>query len=102
MLIKDVLITARARCEKGWCQKAAAVDAEGNRVDTVSDEAVAWCMLGGMVECDYDTWDPARNLLMEFLDGQYISQFNDTPGRTKEEVLAIFDKAIAAAEERKV
>lgn len=35
----------------------------------------------------------------DFLDAAVVAEWNDVPGRTEEEVIAIFDKAIARAEE---
>ncbi len=32
--------------EQGWCQNAAARDADGYGVPSISNEAVAWCLMG--------------------------------------------------------
>ncbi len=61
------------------------------------------CLLGAMEEVGlYGTATalPRRALWEHIPDGEEISVWNDAPGRTFADVLALLDKAIAAEEAR--
>lgn len=99
----DVLKEARALiADKGWCQGVYARNANGNATDLHGRHAAAFCAEGAMFCAAGEGF--AENALSFFADAipsgyrrGYLS-WNDEPGRTKEEVLAAFDRAIARAE----
>ena len=96
MDIRDGLIKARALIEKGWAQGAFAKDKYGETVGTTDPTACQWCATGALMaivgkEARYSY---CVKLLEEILQ-QSIIIFNDSRCRTKEEVLALYDKAIA-------
>lgn len=102
MTVKEDLITARAKVETGWCQGTAARDKRGNHVSAQSLDATQFCILGAVSAARPANSVPViaelyRTLNHEEYQGA-LSGFNDAPGRTQEEVLALFDKAIARAE----
>lgn len=87
------LIAARKRITpKGaWCRGACARNHFGNFTYTEDPAAVAWCVVGA-IELD----NGARGALYAAMDSDdSLSAWNDAPGRTQKEVLALFDKAIA-------
>lgn len=114
ILLKN-LIAARTRIEKGWCQKRFARDSNGEGVGAHSPKACSWCTTGAVYVVTTSTLDVfyALNALTETLnvsgrtlrgmrpDAMYYSLgvWNDKEGRTKEEVLALFDKAIKTEED---
>ncbi len=104
MTPKEVLIRGKERLERGWCQGASARDASGNKSDPESPNAASFCVFGAMHEREgpYAS-DRARELIRRVLGAKLgdgaIAIYNDTPGRTKEEVLALVDKAINLAKE---
>lgn len=85
----------------------------GFPVQADSKIAACWCTLGAIykvsdslpTEHDPDVDDAIDRLLTSlsdhsrqyFLEGE-IGDWNDAPGRNQSDVLALFDKAIAAAE----
>lgn len=105
--IVDILRKARGLVvEKGWTQGAAARDHGDRVVDTNDPAAVCYCAFGALLAASHLSGHDAAC----FIEGRLlppnsmagalrpIAQFNDTPGRTKEEILALFDRAIAAIE----
>ena len=97
------LKAARALLEnpKSWGKMSYAVDGQGNDVDATDPGAVCFCMLGALQRAAGNTdWthSPATLFLGHYVpDTGFISTFNDDPDTTHEDVLAVFDKAIAAA-----
>jgi hypothetical protein len=75
--VTQALIAGRRRIEEGWCQgavrKRGAVCAMGAISDNVEALVVLYRAFGG----------PG------------IPRWNDMPGRSKEDVLALYDRAIA-------
>lgn len=93
---KEILIAAKANIEKGWCQGVPAIDAYGNPVLPGAESACAFCILGALRRAGGFTGAvDARNAIAELVPHGLVANWNDTAGRTKEEVLALFDKAIA-------
>lgn len=89
----------RARIARGWCQ------------DVYSEvradhKAMSYCMIGALIHGNsLDGEGDAEILLLPFLPADTpapykdsVSLWNDTSDRTQEEVLAVFDRAIAAFE----
>jgi hypothetical protein len=79
-----LLIAARERIERGWCQKKMRLGGEV-------------CMVGAMADAraNEEAWRRmARATGIANL--AVLADWNDRPERTKEEVLAAFDRAIAS------
>jgi hypothetical protein len=98
--IKTCLILAKSLIENhGWCQGTFAKDDCGRTVNSLSPEATSFCIAGACSRAAH-TARSANNYLgmlrrlRQHLQGIPPAEFNDVPGRTKEEVLALFDKAI--------
>jgi hypothetical protein len=101
----DILRAARERIAtpERWNQGWFAADAAGREVSSVSPIACSWCALGAV----YATSGGARGadveaLLIAALPAECsagdVGYFNDLPATTHADVLALFDRAIAAAE----
>lgn len=96
------LAEAKALVLKSWNQGCFARNAEGLKVGATSPEAVSFCMFGAIMKVtendDGHTTAPIYLAIwaqeMKHGIGNMI-QYNDTKGRTKEEVAAIFDYAMA-------
>lgn len=98
MDVKQVLIEARRLiAEKGWTQGVNARNSKGRVVKPTYKGAVCFCIygaLGRVVEELSEVHDEAVALLEHEVQPKFVSEWNDTPGRTREEVLAVFDRAI--------
>lgn len=81
----ELLAEGRRKIEKGWCQH-------------VARSRLGVCMMVSIESQDPARHDAAILALTSALRGtgykRDIIEFNDAPGRTKEEVLAIFDAAL--------
>lgn len=100
----NTLIVARSHIARGWCIGSRAKAANGSNVRGNDPSAVRWCALGAI-----DAAANVRNCAyMEIVDllaahvppdkrgGAYaVAEFNNSHNQA--EVLALFDKAIAAA-----
>ena len=81
--------------QKGWCQDAFALDAEGKPVSSRSRKAIAWCALGALCRVymsnDNDRLEQAMKELRLQLPGKHstISSWNDAPERTQAEVVTM-------------
>lgn len=92
MTTVEVLKLAREKVAGGWCK--------GHYVKTNPDGKDAYCVAGaisrsgvaGKTGHAYEIFSQAIG------SGLSLSAWNDAPNRTKEEVLAAFDKAILLAE----
>ncbi len=103
--VKEVLIQAKQKILKPeqWTQGALWRDKNGGSLMVKEENATCFCMMGAMLTVCHNVVDDklrwkAEDILSDILpsrDG--IAHYNDTPGRTHEEVLAMFDKAIEAA-----
>lgn len=84
----------------GWTQSACARDAAGHEVDELSDRAVAFDPLGAITRAGRHAGADARAIAMAHLrDGigfKTLGDWNDAPGRTQAEAVALLDAAIAA------
>lgn len=106
MNASDILSRARTLILDGWCQGADARDAQGRDVLPWSLEARSWSVLGALVGGDgvgraQVGMMPILELgeaivaLGEAGDTHSLQAWNDRPDRTKEEVVALFDRALA-------
>lgn len=110
----ELLRTARGYIAQGWTQHNVARDAQGDPVTVDSPRAKSWCMLGSVMlamrNTDWgETNDWRKRVHNRLVDAMLtadpsatgctsLAQYNDEPGRTVDEVLAVFDTAIQQAE----
>jgi hypothetical protein len=88
--------------KKGWTQGANACNERGTEVGYTAENAATFCARGAVWHVDEGN-DEAATRALALLSSCTISNlglisWNDSPGRTKEEVLALFDRAIEKAE----
>lgn len=97
----ELLEGAIALLKKGWCQGVVARNAAGNATSTWSD-AKQHCAIGAMMHvvalspllsC---ACRQARRRLYSMVPDA-ITAFNDAEGRTAEEVIKLFEKALESA-----
>lgn len=102
----EMLKNARAHIEKGWVQGPTAVNENGSSVPAIAPTACRWCSYGALVKenegkCSSDVLLACENLLEKAIpDSDYTQGYinwQEEPGRKKEEVLAMFDQAIELA-----
>lgn len=115
--VLDLLKAARATIEQGWCQESPALDAEGEVVNPTDPTAIEWDIDGAFEKnaaeyTDYEVrkaeacvWFHAGWINEDYHFGTYedvpeLVDWNDTKGRTKEEVLEAFERAIREQERR--
>lgn len=92
--LKDTLVEARSLIQNvGWAQGSYAAYGEGKQV-------IGYCALGAI--CATHASPEIRHIAIMRLseqtiqyNGSDIVSYNDAEGRTKEEVLAVFDAVIA-------
>ena len=94
--------------QNDWCQGASAMDASGKATHALSPKAVAFCAIGAMKKAYHvnrcQTIDDVliaqhnyrclRQCLVDDV-GLDITAWNDTPGRTKDEVVDVLKRAEA-------
>ena len=86
------LISDPARWTQGWFAK----NARGENVNSFSENAVCFCVLGAL-DRTHNSTPAVKDILNRHLPLEHnISSFNDT--HTHPEVLALFDAAIAELE----
>lgn len=113
MTTHELLKKARTYVVQGWCVGAPAKTLSGMICHAKHPDAVSWCALGAL-------WAPlpdfnasileatnsqrliteACNILKALSGEEEIFDYNDAPGRTKEDILELLDQAIAIAERR--
>lgn len=98
---KEVLIKVRELLSdpSRWTQRCSARDCNGNPAHESGEEPVAFCLFGAMTRVTGGL-DVYKDLSEILYDRWCISipAWNDAPGRTHAEVLALLDKAIDAYE----
>lgn len=105
MNAKQILMGGRELVAKGWKQGAFAADADGVAIAIDSREACQFCPLGALwrmvaggfaLDSEFERVK-ARNWLKAALPGKFslVESFNDHPDTTQEDVLSLFDRAIA-------
>jgi len=107
MTPKEILIAARAKIEapERWTQGAYAKTAKRNKARCDSPKAVCWCVIGAIAHVADVTPGSVTDQLSGSLNEAIglgpnsweLVDWNDAPTRTHAEVLAAFDRAIAAA-----
>ena len=98
----DVLNLARTYVARGWTQLVPARDGTGQHCLSWSGAAVQWCASGALNLAarqispkQPDPYFDALYALHEIVGTRTLARWNDMPGRTREEVLEVFDQAIA-------
>ena len=99
----ELLARAAQRVREGWCRNFDAVDAAGAAVDAWDERAVAWSLLGAVVAAlDGPEGIPvfplpalasAMSALATLIADHSLSGWNDAPGRTQDDVVAILERA---------
>jgi hypothetical protein len=94
----EILKAAREKIAKpeNWTKGFAARNIHGHVTAAVARNAVCWCCLGAMWSLNADGYLNAEDAFRAATGEDSIANFNDT--HTHAEVLAAFDKAIAALE----
>ena len=102
----EVLEAARERVAEGWNQGESALDGKGFPCSPCSPHAVSHCLLGGLETVWHrvgrGTREDALGWVVESIPnseirGLTVSEWNDLSWRTKDEVLAVLDRAIEGA-----
>lgn len=97
----------RLLAEVGWTQHESARNAAGRVVYFNDPSVTCFCISGAMAKSsgmhmawnEFEGWDLLRRVLIKNPVGPFDPiDWNDAPGRTKAEVLDLFDRAIALAE----
>lgn len=85
---------------KGWCQGHEALTLLDIPVHALHPEAACFCIMGAIrrgikdVGAKKDTIYDISFQLGTFIDMLDVTRFNDTEGRTKEEIIALLEKAL--------
>lgn len=104
--VVSMLRQARSFIERGWTQRYYAVDEHGEKAWACGSDAARWCIRGAVIASaaereDFTIRHKVYSYLVQGSGNEHedsITSWNDDPNRTKEEVLAAFDRAIALAE----
>lgn len=117
ILIVNLLKNARSLLMQGWAKEALARDAEGNSVHPLSLKACSWCARGALTAASeekrfafddaptsFEDYTGPLPLAIIFLESQMeddfgsLAYYNDKPYRTKEQIINLYDRAIASLE----
>ena len=105
--IREILIAARAKIERpeAWTRGAAARTGSGKSLPPEkASRGQCWCAAGAawsIVGCQTDASHTAINCLSELVHEEFnigVASYNDAPTTTHADILALFDRAIAATE----
>lgn len=100
---RALLAAARRRVHWGWTQHTEARRADGSPCRPESPDATCFCLSGALnaipvLPAVYAS--AVRALLIQIAPEEGpLFEWNDRPGRTQAEVLALLDRAITALEE---
>jgi len=102
-LAAAVLARATQRIREGWCQQTEARDPVGRPVEPWSEQAAAWSLLGALVSAldgpdalprvPLPALADAMSALAALIDDHSLSAWNDAPGRTQMDVIAVLERA---------
>ncbi len=108
MTTKEILIAARKKIERPecWTKGALARNAAGTELIIGRESAVCWCAFGATEAAnagnnDHEASDAERsadNALRSLVPNRDVPSFNDAATTTHADILALFDRAIAACE----
>jgi hypothetical protein len=103
--VKEVLIQAREKIARpgGWTRGCSARDIAGRSVLTTDPDARSWCAVGAIMGAARENgsdWQDAFNQIHRLAvtdnPSLTVTGWNDRSGRTQDEVVALFDRAIAS------
>lgn len=99
----EILKAMRVKLANGWTQGVAARNANGVEVLSVDPKACSYCLMGALWSLGKVRRKSAVEIeLIQTLRDAGIKAmlptYNDAPGRTKEEILALVDKTIERLE----
>lgn len=103
MTIVEQLTAARVLLtpDGAWTTGAFARDSSGLTISPHHDRARCWCISGALKRTSGSSFAPYEGVAAAVRSvlptGNWASEFNDAPGRTQAEVLALLDTAIARA-----
>jgi hypothetical protein len=99
MTALELLTAARARIKKGWCQETYARDANGASISVRDPSAVSFCLYGALLSLESpDHIFVEADAIIRSLGGG--TGWNDAKGRTQEDVLRVYDRAIEIARKK--
>jgi hypothetical protein len=98
--VASALRAARAKIERGWCKNDYAVDEEGLSVLPTNPRATNFCAVGALrsLGLHIDLFIEAERALSSQIGWEVVVDWNDKRGRTKQDVLDLYDQAIASLE----
>lgn len=111
---RDVLRRAKEYVSRGWCQHSPACDNVGFAVVPHDVKAVSWCVTGAVERAIFDVHGEARPpeggwgvgghryriarkikpVIAALMQTDDEPGWNNAPGRTQAEVVALFDRAL--------
>jgi hypothetical protein len=97
----EALRRMRELLAKGWTQDCCCRDRRGMPIETGNAFAVSWCVIGAALTACPMNEQEALNVLRDNIGEEYdrkMRLWNDAPGRTQSEVLALMDRVIEAEE----
>lgn len=107
MTVLEVLKAARERVARGWTQHAHARLSTGQPTRSNDSAAASWCAVGALGDGHDDSIETCatcaaetRLVIAAGAERFGLVGWNDASGRTQEEVLQAFDKAIQREEQR--
>jgi hypothetical protein len=84
-----------------WSQGAMARNADGRPVWAAANDAVCFCAEGAIQRAGAGMFNRAFNVVVDLVEtGDPLHRFNDASTTSHEDILALFDRAIAAEESR--
>ena len=98
---RDILKVMRKRLEapERWAKGSFSLNAVGELVLPRSKDAICWCLLGAVYrDVPHAAWEPCVQALTDALppEGRNLTWFNDEPGTTHADIMALFDRALAS------
>lgn len=82
------------KTKKNWIQYDLAEDSHGNSVDEWAENAVSWCLLGGIRKC-YDSSDPIIDKIVKELEADSVFDlvdWNNNKNRKFSDIKRLVDK----------
>lgn len=104
----QVLERALQLIRSGWNQRATALDLSGKCVWFTSPSAVSWCLVGALLKGIHDLSPGAPKGIFALCQssafqivksavGCPLQTWNDEPGRARQDVILVLERAIKAA-----
>lgn len=103
MSVVENLRKVRAKLEQGWTQGWFARDVNGDITWPRAENATCWCVYGACSVVtdafahENNVRDAIERALLGMTGSRLVDCWNDAPGRTQAEVLALVDRAIELA-----